>query len=61
MKTFVVTGGSRGIGRGITRSLAEAGNNIIFTYNTNKQAAEENKIFIEQNYQVKCCFIQVMF
>ncbi|EMY68293.1 SDR family NAD(P)-dependent oxidoreductase [Leptospira vanthielii] len=39
-KTAVVTGGSQGIGAGIVRKLAKQGANVIFTYNSNKEAAE---------------------
>ena len=34
-----VTGGSRGIGRGIVRHLAEAGHEVVFTYRSNVEAA----------------------
>lgn len=37
-------------GRGISRCLAKSGHNIIFTYNSNIDAANENKTFIEENY-----------
>ena len=57
----LVTGGSRGIGRGITRSLAAAGNDIIFTYQKNREAAEENKKFIEETYKVNCKHVQADF
>lgn len=42
-RVAIVTGGSRGIGRGITEALADSGryNGFLLTYNTNKQAAEE--------------------
>lgn len=40
-KVVMVTGGSRGIGSGIVRVLAEAGYSIALTYNTNKEMAEE--------------------
>ena len=79
MRTFIVTGGSQGIGRGITRSLgnifkyewnvwniqvliiktAKNGCNIVFTFNSNEDAAKENKTFIEDNYNVKCFYIKV--
>jgi NAD(P)-dependent dehydrogenase (short-subunit alcohol dehydrogenase family) len=37
----VVTGGSRGIGRGIALSLAEAGLDVVINYAGNRAAAEE--------------------
>ncbi len=39
-KIAVVTGGSRGIGEGIVRSLAAAGSRVYFTYNSNAEKAE---------------------
>lgn len=38
-KIALVTGGSRGLGKDMALSLAEAGNNVILTYNTNKTEA----------------------
>lgn len=38
-KTALVTGGTRGIGRGITRRLAEAGANTAAVYRTDEDAA----------------------
>jgi 3-oxoacyl-[acyl-carrier protein] reductase len=40
-KTALVTGGSRGIGRGIVIALAQAGWNVTFSYHSARQAAEE--------------------
>lgn len=40
-KTAIVTGGSRGIGRGIAKRLAEGGANVLITYAGNSAAAEE--------------------
>ena len=40
-KTAIVTGGSRGIGRGIAERLAEGGANVLITYAGNAAAAEE--------------------
>jgi 3-oxoacyl-[acyl-carrier protein] reductase len=38
-KVALVTGGSRGIGAGIVRSLAMAGADVGFTYKTSQAAA----------------------
>lgn len=40
-RNFLVTGGSRGIGRGIVKALANAGANVAFTYKSNTQAAND--------------------
>ena len=40
-KTCLVTGGSRGIGRGITKVFAAHGANVAFTYNSSEEAAKE--------------------
>jgi 3-oxoacyl-[acyl-carrier protein] reductase len=40
-KTAVVTGASRGIGRGIALQLAERGWQIVINYNSNQKAADE--------------------
>ncbi len=41
MKTVLITGGSRGIGKAITLELANKGYNVVFTYNKNIQMAKE--------------------
>ncbi len=45
--TAIITGGSRGIGRGITLALAKQGFNCVINYASNAQAAEEVKARIE--------------
>lgn len=40
-KIALVTGGSRGLGRDMALSLARKGNDIILTYNSNKDEAEK--------------------
>jgi 3-oxoacyl-[acyl-carrier protein] reductase len=39
-KTAVVTGGARGIGRGIVRRLARDGARVVFSYRQDKEAAD---------------------
>jgi NAD(P)-dependent dehydrogenase (short-subunit alcohol dehydrogenase family) len=39
-KIALVTGGSRGIGRNSVLALAKKGVDVVFTYNTNKEAAD---------------------
>ena len=45
-KICLVTGGSRGIGKGIVKKLSEKGYKVAFTFNTQEQLAQEleNKI-----------------
>ena len=38
-KTAIITGGSRGIGRGIVEEFARQGANVAFTYNSSAEAA----------------------
>ncbi len=40
-RTAIVTGGSRGIGRAIVRTLAQEGAKVAFVYRSNKEAAEQ--------------------
>ncbi len=40
-RAAIVTGGTRGIGRGIVLDLAKSGCNVAFNYNKSSQAAEE--------------------
>ena len=52
-KTVIVTGASRGIGKGIALTLAKNGANIAFTYSKSVEAA--NNLFKEiSNLGVKC-------
>ena len=46
-KNAIVTGGSRGIGRGIAKVFAAHGANVAFTYNSSEEAAKEleNELF----------------
>ncbi|MBC9795340.1 SDR family NAD(P)-dependent oxidoreductase [Sinomicrobium weinanense] len=40
-KTALVTGGSRGLGRDMAINLAKNGTDVVLTYNSNKEKAEE--------------------
>jgi len=40
-KIALVTGGSRGLGKNMAIRLAEAGHDVVITYNSNKDAADE--------------------
>ena len=39
-KTAIITGASRGIGRGIAKTFIQQGCNVAFTYNSNRLEAE---------------------
>ncbi|TCP52904.1 3-oxoacyl-[acyl-carrier protein] reductase [Tumebacillus sp. BK434] len=53
----IVTGASRGIGRAIAISLAEAGANVIVNYNQSAQAAEET-VEACRRYDVKALAVR---
>ena len=41
MKTVLVTGGSRGIGKAIVYAFAKEGYNVILNYNSSDQSARD--------------------
>ena len=49
----IVTGGSRGIGFGISQELAAAGYDLIIGFNSNKEAAAIAKKTLESDYGIK--------
>jgi NAD(P)-dependent dehydrogenase (short-subunit alcohol dehydrogenase family) len=52
----LVTGGSRGIGRGICLALAKEGYTVLINYNTNNAAAEQTRELIEKaNGRAETC------
>ena len=40
-KTAIITGATRGIGRGIAETFAKHGANVIFTYSSSSDLAKE--------------------
>lgn len=52
-KSAIVTGGTRGIGLGISQQLAKDGYDLILSFNSNEQAASAAKATIESTYGVK--------
>ncbi|HIT10425.1 MAG TPA: SDR family oxidoreductase [Candidatus Onthousia faecigallinarum] len=55
-KTVFITGGDRGIGKAIALEYAKHGYNIIFTYYTKLERAEETAKEIEEKYQKEVSF-----
>ena len=57
IKKAFITGGSRGIGRGIARVLSDSGYDIAFTYKSQKEEAETLKGEVEKKGR-RCFFYQ---
>lgn len=55
MKTVIVTGGSRGIGKCIVQNLAQEGYNVVLNYNKSKKEAEK----IQNELKEKGCCIEI--
>lgn len=55
MKTVLITGGSKGIGKCIVEELAKSGFNVVFSYNNSKdQSLELQSNLVNQGYIVEC-------
>ncbi len=52
-KTAVITGASRGIGKGIAEKFASQGCHIAFTYASSKEKADAFAAELAQNYKIK--------
>lgn len=57
-KKAIVTGGSRGIGRGIALTLAKEGYDVAISYSTREDAAQELAKEIEEKFGRKCYYFQ---
>ena len=56
MKTVLITGGSRGIGKCIAENLAKEGYNVVLNYNkSEKQAKQIKKDLEEQGINIEIC------
>ena len=51
-KVAIVTGGSRGIGAAIVQQLAAEGANVVLTYASSAQAAEQQSLLEQQLQEV---------
>jgi 3-oxoacyl-[acyl-carrier protein] reductase len=57
-KTVLITGGARGIGKGIAQVLAQEGCHIILNYNSSALTAEETAHELESKYSIRVYPIQ---
>ena len=53
MKTLVISGATRGIGKAIAERFAKEGINIAFTYNSNEELAKSLEKEWEEKYNIK--------
>ena len=58
MKTVLVTGSSRGLGKSIILKFAENNYNVIINYNNSKKEAMELERYIKDNYNVEVLAIK---
>ncbi len=54
----VITGGTKGIGAGIAKVLAEEGVNLALAYRSDREGAEEFAQSLEEHYNIKAAAIQ---
>jgi len=52
-KTLVITGATKGIGKATAEKFAQNGVNVAFTYNSNKEVAQEIAKDLENKYGIK--------
>ena len=52
-KVLVISGATRGIGRATAYKFASEGVDVAFTYNSNKEIAEEMVKDLESTYKIK--------
>ena len=52
MKTVLVTGSSRGLGKSAIIKFAENGYNVVINYNNSEKVAYELQKYIEDNFKV---------
>lgn len=57
-KKAFVTGGSRGIGRGIVHTLAKNGYEVAFTYASREDEAKATAESVRQSYGTKCHYFE---
>ena len=58
MKTVLVTGSSRGLGKSIALKFAENNYNVVINYNNSKKEALELEKYIRDNYEVEVLTIK---
>ncbi len=56
--TVMITGGSKGIGSGISKAFAGAGANVAVIYRSDPEASEEFALSLQTEYNIKAAAIQ---
>lgn len=58
MKTALITGASRGIGKAIAREFAQAGYHLILTSSKSQEALEQLACHLAEEYHITCLALQ---
>lgn len=58
MKTVIITGGTRGLGKSISIKFAENGYNLVINYLKDDNNAYDFKNYLEKNYQIKVLLLK---
>ena len=57
-KTVIISGGSKGIGAGISEVFAQEGANLVINYHRNKESCLEFAGYLSERYGIRTATVQ---